>query len=207
MSASRLAGCAPARCARTPGSRSSSPARGDSAAFSVESPDDCLVYEGEFNESSMEAQRTVRDDSGRLRPEQRSLIRSRPGTSRKTSSSCQGGCRGFDPRFPLHDSKELTVLESRRGFLAWYRCDVAAPVQAQRGSVEAELRRKWKPVWPTDRLRYEKGPKTRPDAADGSLTRGPGRRPGEGVRGQGEGVRGQVAAGGHQEMQTRGVDW
>jgi hypothetical protein len=46
--------------------------------------------------------RTLRDASGRLRTADKWLIRKRPGASRSATSPCQGGSRGFDPRFPLH---------------------------------------------------------------------------------------------------------
>ena len=52
----------------------------------------------------MGLQRTLADASGRSVTEPKRLIRKRPGTSRRATSPCQGGCRGFDPRFPLHTS-------------------------------------------------------------------------------------------------------
>ena len=60
-----------------------------------------VVYEGKFNESSKELQRTLQDASGHLRTESNRLIWKHTVKSRSTTSPCQGGCRGFDPRFPL----------------------------------------------------------------------------------------------------------
>src|ERR1700692_3635585 len=41
------------------------------------------------------------DASGRSMTEPKWLIRKRLGTSRSATTPCQGGSRGFDPRFPL----------------------------------------------------------------------------------------------------------
>jgi len=49
----------------------------------------------------MGLQRTLQDASGHLRTDSNPLIRKRPLASRSWTPSCQGGCRGFDPRFPL----------------------------------------------------------------------------------------------------------
>src|SRR5712692_4070920 len=66
-----------------------------------------VVYESEFKRSSMRLQRTIADASGRSRTEPKRFIRKRPLTSGRWTPSCQGGCRGFDPRFPLHSSLPL----------------------------------------------------------------------------------------------------
>jgi len=55
----------------------------------------------------MGLQRTLADASGRLRTEAKGLIRKRPPVSRRWTPSCQGGCRGFDPRFPLQPQKHV----------------------------------------------------------------------------------------------------
>jgi len=47
------------------------------------------------------------DLSGRSVTNVKRLIRKRPVTSRIGAPSCQGGCRGFDPRFPLQDLRAL----------------------------------------------------------------------------------------------------
>jgi hypothetical protein len=60
-----------------------------------------VVYEDEFKGSSMGLQRTLADASGRSMTEPKRFIRKRPLTSGRWTPSCQGGCRGFDPRFPL----------------------------------------------------------------------------------------------------------
>ena len=49
----------------------------------------------------MGLQRTLADASGRSVTEPKWFIRKRRIMSRSGASSCQGGCRGFDPRFPL----------------------------------------------------------------------------------------------------------
>ncbi len=46
--------------------------------------------------------RMLRDSSGLFRTLRKSLMRKGPQKSRRDASSCQGGCRGLDPRFPLH---------------------------------------------------------------------------------------------------------
>ncbi len=71
------------------------------------------MFPGEFKESSMGLQGTIRDASGRSRTEAKRLIRKRRVTSRSATSPCQGGSRGFDPSFPLQ-----TVAPCLRGICA-----------------------------------------------------------------------------------------
>jgi hypothetical protein len=68
-----------------------------------------------------EFKRSLKDAPGRFGTPadgRNRLIRKRPGTSRRTSSPCQGGCRGFDPRFPLQpNSRGASELASCPAFL------------------------------------------------------------------------------------------
>ncbi len=54
--------------------------------------------------SSNGVQRMVADAWGRSMTKANSFIPKHRVTSRSPARSCQGGCRGFDPRFPLHTS-------------------------------------------------------------------------------------------------------
>jgi hypothetical protein len=61
------------------------------------------------------------------------LIRKRPVTSRNEASPCQGGCRGFDPRFPLQTNRNTPqTLDARSGL---------SPERAFLGEFKREFKR------------------------------------------------------------------
>jgi hypothetical protein len=76
-----------------------------------------VAFEYEFKGSSKGIQRMLPDVSGRFRTKRNPLILKRPEKSRSVASLCQGGCRGFDPRFPLQrfqQSCDTPAPEPRR---------------------------------------------------------------------------------------------